>query len=154
MPTLMLWFLRVLIQFFSFLLLNFDVRIYTSTCNIMLHAAVREKNPLQHLCGFCSIWLRFAYMSSINIQGFHVLFFISFHLPYCWKTFLLQHYDRCGQYDIALVKIDEAIEHTPTVIDLYSVKVYLLIYPYQNICESFIIRFFCLYHLFVDFDIW
>ncbi|KAK4375423.1 hypothetical protein RND71_006100 [Anisodus tanguticus] len=32
------------------------------------------------------------------------------------------HYDRCGQYDIALVKIDEAIEHTPTVIDLYSVK--------------------------------
>lgn len=44
------------------------------------------------------------------------------------KTFLLQHYDRCGQYDIALIKIDEAIEHTPTVIDLYSVKVYLLIY--------------------------
>ena len=36
---------------------------------------------------------------------------------------LVQHYDRRGQYDIALTKIDEAIEHTPTVIDLYSVKV-------------------------------
>ncbi|XP_018632751.1 N-terminal acetyltransferase A complex auxiliary subunit NAA15 isoform X2 [Nicotiana tomentosiformis] len=40
-----------------------------------------------------------------------------------WILFYLaQHYDRCGQYDIALIKIDEAIEHTPTVIDLYSVK--------------------------------
>ena len=36
---------------------------------------------------------------------------------------LVQHYDRRGRYDIALTKIDEAIEHTPTVIDLYSVKV-------------------------------
>ena len=36
---------------------------------------------------------------------------------------LLQHYDRRGQYDIALGKIEEAINHTPTVIDLYSVKV-------------------------------
>ncbi|MBA0720088.1 hypothetical protein Golax_007727, partial [Gossypium laxum] len=35
---------------------------------------------------------------------------------------LMQHYDRRGQYDIALSKIDEAIQHTPTVIDLYSVK--------------------------------
>lgn len=35
----------------------------------------------------------------------------------------IQHYDRRGQYDIALSKIDEAIEHTPTVIDLYSIKV-------------------------------
>lgn len=35
----------------------------------------------------------------------------------------IQHYDRRGQYDISLSKIDEAIEHTPTVIDLYSVKV-------------------------------
>ncbi|KAL5576384.1 hypothetical protein UlMin_018083 [Ulmus minor] len=40
-----------------------------------------------------------------------------------WALFLLaQHYDRRGQYDIALSKIDEAIEHTPTVIDLYSAK--------------------------------
>ncbi|KAI4965364.1 hypothetical protein ZWY2020_054720 [Hordeum vulgare] len=34
-----------------------------------------------------------------------------------WK-----HYDRRSQYDIALDKIDEAILHTPTVIDLYSIK--------------------------------
>ncbi|MCI35894.1 N-alpha-acetyltransferase 15 NatA auxiliary subunit, partial [Trifolium medium] len=27
-----------------------------------------------------------------------------------------------GQYEISLSKIDEAIEHSPTVIDLYSVK--------------------------------
>ncbi|KAI9107443.1 hypothetical protein K1719_021480 [Acacia pycnantha] len=40
-----------------------------------------------------------------------------------WTLFLLaQHYDRLGQYEIALSQIDEAIKHTPTVIDLYSVK--------------------------------
>ncbi|KAL3631842.1 N-alpha-acetyltransferase 16, NatA auxiliary subunit [Castilleja foliolosa] len=40
-----------------------------------------------------------------------------------WALFYLaQHYDRRGHYDVALRKIDEAIEHTPTVIDLYSVK--------------------------------
>ncbi|KAK4479629.1 hypothetical protein RD792_015155 [Penstemon davidsonii] len=40
-----------------------------------------------------------------------------------WTLFYLaQHYDRCGQFDVALTKIDEAIQHTPTVIDLYSVK--------------------------------
>lgn len=37
----------------------------------------------------------------------------------------MQHYDKRGQYDAALGKIDEAIAHTPTVIDLYSVKVCL-----------------------------
>ncbi|CAL9173200.1 unnamed protein product [Musa hybrid cultivar] len=40
-----------------------------------------------------------------------------------WTLFLVsQHYDRRGQYSLALAKIDEAIEHTPTVIDLYSIK--------------------------------
>ncbi|XP_006644372.1 N-terminal acetyltransferase A complex auxiliary subunit NAA15 [Oryza brachyantha] len=40
-----------------------------------------------------------------------------------WTLFLIsQHYDRRGQYDVALDKIDEAISHTPTVIDLYSIK--------------------------------
>ncbi|KAJ0960512.1 hypothetical protein J5N97_001602 [Dioscorea zingiberensis] len=40
-----------------------------------------------------------------------------------WTLFYLaQHYDSRGQHDIALAKIDEAIEHTPTVIDLYSTK--------------------------------
>ncbi|XP_058226821.1 N-terminal acetyltransferase A complex auxiliary subunit NAA15 [Rhododendron vialii] len=44
-----------------------------------------------------------------------------------WALFYLaQHYDRRGQHDIALVKIDEAIKHTPTVIDLYSVKARIL----------------------------
>jgi peptide alpha-N-acetyltransferase len=37
----------------------------------------------------------------------------------------MQHYDRRGQFEVALSKIDEAISHTPTVIDLYSVKVSL-----------------------------
>jgi len=41
------------------------------------------------------------------------------------KSLMLQHYDRRCQHDIALAKIDEAIEHTPTVIDLYSAKVYI-----------------------------
>ncbi|XP_012571543.1 N-terminal acetyltransferase A complex auxiliary subunit NAA15-like [Cicer arietinum] len=40
-----------------------------------------------------------------------------------WTLFLLaQHYDKRSQYEIALSKINEAIEHTPTVIDLYSAK--------------------------------
>uniref|UniRef100_A0A453F286 Uncharacterized protein n=3 Tax=Aegilops tauschii subsp. strangulata TaxID=200361 RepID=A0A453F286_AEGTS len=40
-----------------------------------------------------------------------------------WTLLLVsQHYDRRSQYDIALDKIDEAILHTPTVIDLYSIK--------------------------------
>ncbi|KAF9615560.1 hypothetical protein IFM89_024592 [Coptis chinensis] len=40
-----------------------------------------------------------------------------------WTLFLLaQHYDRCAQYDTALATIDEVIDHTPTVIDLYLVK--------------------------------
>lgn len=40
-----------------------------------------------------------------------------------WILFYLaQHYDRRGQQDLALTKIDEAISHTPTVIDLYSAK--------------------------------
>lgn len=40
-----------------------------------------------------------------------------------WILFYLaQHYDRRGRYDMSLAKIDEAIQHTPTVIDLYSVK--------------------------------
>ncbi|RRT57242.1 hypothetical protein B296_00044213 [Ensete ventricosum] len=45
--------------------------------------------------------------------------------PLLTKTFasvVMQHYDRRGQYSLALAKIDEAIEHTPTVIDLYSIK--------------------------------
>ncbi|KAM7253805.1 hypothetical protein ACFE04_031487 [Oxalis oulophora] len=42
---------------------------------------------------------------------------------FMWALFFLaQHYDRRGQYGVALSKIDEAIKHTPTVIDLYSVK--------------------------------
>ncbi|XP_052176449.1 N-terminal acetyltransferase A complex auxiliary subunit NAA15-like isoform X2 [Diospyros lotus] len=44
-----------------------------------------------------------------------------------WTLFYLaQHYERHGQYDTALAKIDEAIKHTPTVIDLYSVKARIL----------------------------
>nr|XP_043623547.1 N-terminal acetyltransferase A complex auxiliary subunit NAA15-like [Erigeron canadensis] len=40
-----------------------------------------------------------------------------------WTLFYLaQHYDKRNQYDLALVKIEEAMQHTPTVIDLYSVK--------------------------------
>ncbi|KAL8171710.1 hypothetical protein V2J09_023514, partial [Rumex salicifolius] len=43
-----------------------------------------------------------------------------------WTLSLVaQHYDRLGHLDLALKKIDEAISHTPTVIDLYLVKVTL-----------------------------
>ncbi|XP_021848124.1 N-terminal acetyltransferase A complex auxiliary subunit NAA15 [Spinacia oleracea] len=42
---------------------------------------------------------------------------------FMWTLFLVaQHYDRRSQFSTALEKIDEAINHTPTVIDLYSAK--------------------------------
>lgn len=58
----------------------------------------------------------------------HLKFLCAFILIYLSQnlltfSMLMQHYDRRGQYDIALSKIDEAIDHTPTVIDLYSAKV-------------------------------
>lgn len=54
-------------------------------------------------------------------------------VPSLTDLFLIQHYDRRGQYDVALSKIDEAIEHTPTVIDLYSVKVCIYLHsPSSN----------------------
>eukprot|EP00245_Coleochaete_scutata_P016412 TRINITY_DN7656_c0_g1_i1.p1 TRINITY_DN7656_c0_g1~~TRINITY_DN7656_c0_g1_i1.p1 ORF type:complete len:640 (-),score=182.18 TRINITY_DN7656_c0_g1_i1:425-2110(-) len=40
-----------------------------------------------------------------------------------WLLYLLaQHYDRRREYDLAFSMINEAITHTPTVIDLYLVK--------------------------------
>jgi len=52
------------------------------------------------------------------------LLFDFYIITFLLRTFVLvQHYDKRGQFEIALSKIDEAIEHTPTVIDLYSVKV-------------------------------
>lgn len=52
----------------------------------------------------------------------------------------MQHYDRRGQYDIALSKIDEAIDHTPTVIDLYSAKVGLNMSMNSDYIFSWFIR--------------
>eukprot|EP00252_Welwitschia_mirabilis_P024175 TRINITY_DN7068_c0_g2_i1.p1 TRINITY_DN7068_c0_g2~~TRINITY_DN7068_c0_g2_i1.p1 ORF type:complete len:915 (+),score=223.86 TRINITY_DN7068_c0_g2_i1:244-2988(+) len=44
-----------------------------------------------------------------------------------WTLFLLaQHYDIRGKHELAINKIDEAIAHTPTVIDLYLVKAKIL----------------------------
>ena len=46
--------------------------------------------------------------------------------------FLAQHYDRLGQTDEALKKIDEAIEHTPTVVDIYAFRA--IIYKVNATC--------------------
>lgn len=59
------------------------------------------------------------------IDDFSVVILCILYHDICFSV--MQHYDRRGQYDVALSKIDEAIAHTPTVIDLYSVKVYLFI---------------------------
>lgn len=60
----------------------------------------------------------------------------------------MQHYDKRGQHDVALTKIDEAIAHTPTVIDLYSVKVCLL-------CAWMLFYSWDAYlHIFIVHDIW
>lgn len=56
----------------------------------------------------------------------------------------MQHYDRRGQYDVALSKIDEAMQHTPTVIDLYSVKVGLAV----NL-QNFAVASFAGFYIFV-----
>lgn len=39
----------------------------------------------------------------------------------------MQHFDQRRQYEKALSYIDQAIAHTPTVIDLYLVKVLILL---------------------------
>lgn len=91
-----------------------------------------KRSPLQHLCGHCFYWLRLlavSWMFSLFFFFFCVLQPFLLH-PYLFSLgnlLFIQHYDRRGQYDISLSKIDEAIEHTPTVIDLYSVKVSLYI---------------------------
>jgi len=59
----------------------------------------------------------------------------------------VQHYDRLGQYEIALSKIDEAIHHTPTVIDLYSVKVCL-----YSFTKLFLVPYYI--NLFVHEDVY
>lgn len=45
------------------------------------------------------------------------------HFVYFCVDRLQQHYDRRRNFEKAVEKIDEAISHTPTVIDLYLVKV-------------------------------
>lgn len=54
----------------------------------------------------------------VYLLEWSILLASEFFYPFLW-----QHYDRRCQYSIALDKIDEAINHTPTVIDLYSAKV-------------------------------
>ncbi|CAJ1955176.1 unnamed protein product [Sphenostylis stenocarpa] len=64
-------------------------------------------------------------LSSCITTKLHPLFSMEKEPPstLMWILFFLaQHYDRRGQYEVSLSKIDEAIHHTPTVIDLYSVK--------------------------------
>lgn len=91
---------------------------------------------LQHLCGLSFCWLRFVVIC--DFSAFSISFRSNFLLHYGLMPdgkFFPQHFDRRGQHDLALARIDEAIEHTPTVIDLYSVKV--------NFCPPhFILSFF------------
>ena len=83
--------------------------------------AGKTENRLQLLCGPYSCLHRLA---TIAFDALTLL-----HRVYSWNLVLLrrpvgmQHYDKRGQYDLSLSKIDEDIEHTPTVIDLYSAKV-------------------------------
>lgn len=58
-----------------------------------------------------------------QVGGYTSIFRFFYCPPFTKKFVLVQHYDRLGQYEIALSKIDEALEQTPAVIDLYSVKV-------------------------------
>lgn len=42
---------------------------------------------------------------------------------FLWLLFFLgQHYDKLGQYEVALKYVNEAISHTPTLIELYTIK--------------------------------
>lgn len=58
-----------------------------------------------------------------QVRGNSLVFRFILPASFTKQFLLVQHYDRRGQYETSLSKIDEAIEHTPTVIDLYSVKV-------------------------------
>lgn len=63
-------------------------------------------------------------MIIFNIECYTVIPFTLSKSPFVpFYPLLLQHYDRRSQFSTALEKIDEAISHTPTVIDLYSAKV-------------------------------
>ena len=72
------------------------------------------------------LWFRttddYKRISTFAFNVFGLPFYIALGICFC-LTVWIQHYDRWGQYDVALSKIDEAIEHTPTVIDLYFAKV-------------------------------
>lgn len=74
-------------------------------------------DPVFIITGFSFIIWIISFFPTSSRLFFYVTLFMYF--------MMVQHYDRRGQYDVALTKINEAIEHTPTVIDLYSVKVCL-----------------------------
>ena len=94
-------------------------------CLHSIWCAGRRRSLLQRCCGLCAIWARFVVVICIISQIPLCLCIFSFYFFfYLTKIYVsVQHYDRRGQYDIALEKIEEAIKHTPTLIDLYSVKV-------------------------------
>lgn len=106
-----------------------DIMLNYLSTDVCLTPCRTEKEPPSTL-----MWALFLLAQVVGSLGCLVCFF------FCFTTFsftplfiffgnflinflFIQHYDRRGQYDISLSKIDEAIEHTPTVIDLYSVKV-------------------------------
>lgn len=46
---------------------------------------------------------------------------------YVWiKFFLAQYHDRTSDFEVALTFINEAIEHTPTLLELYMIKAKIL----------------------------
>lgn len=82
---------------------------------------VQKKSLLQQSCGQCFWFHRFNLVPLIDsVLGDSRLCIANLVV---FGSVVLQHYDRRGQHLLALVKIDEAIAHTPTVIDLYSIKV-------------------------------
>lgn len=108
--------------------------IYLYLCAVVFHLECRaEKEPPSTLlwalfllaqvdCHSSTIWFLFLFFFGASTPS--ILIYLNSHV--LMDSVLMQHYDRRGQYDIALSKIDEAMEHTPTVIDLYSAKVGLI----------------------------
>jgi len=68
-------------------------------------------------------------IENLKSQGSFDVITSDFETPTCylWANFLAaNHFDKRKKYDIALEKIDLTIEHTPTVVELYTLKAKIL----------------------------
>jgi N-alpha-acetyltransferase 15/16, NatA auxiliary subunit len=63
---------------------------------------------------------------------------------FIWTLYTLaQHFDRTGKHDQALAHINAALEHTPTLVDLYMIKAKILKVPFVAAAAVVVVAFVC-----------